>query len=184
MRNFQTPGRDTVENFYLLNHRLQTLDFVKNQFKRFVSTPTSTRSMTWLEALTYLDTLVDDSDPDTELSQLQHLLQTAEAIRRDDHEDWFVLTGFIHDLGKILCLWENPNGLSLATLFQSVVDSAIRSYIRIFLPTIPIQIIQHTKRPLEFTNPLAVYVTSLCLGATMSTCSNTLRIIFPSPRNT
>ena len=108
MRDYQTPGRDTVENFYLLNHRLQTLDFVKNQFKRFVSTPTSTRSMTWLEALTYLDTLVDDSDPDTELSQLQHLLQTAEAIRRDDHEDWFVLTGFIHDLGKILCFSGEP----------------------------------------------------------------------------
>ena len=140
--------------------------------------------MTWLEALTYLDTLVDDSDPDTELSQLQHLLQTAEAIRRDDHEDWFVLTGFIHDLGKILCLSGEPQWSVVGDTFQSVVDSAIRSCIRIFLPTIPTQIIQHTKRPLEFTNPLVVYVTSLCLGVTMSTCSNTLRIIFPSPRNT
>ena len=65
MRDYESPSRDTVETFYLLNHRLQTFDFVKNQFKRFVSKPTSTRSMTWLEALTYLDTLVDDSDPDT-----------------------------------------------------------------------------------------------------------------------
>ena len=86
MRDYQSPGRNTVETFYRLNHRRQTFDFVTNQFKRFVYSPTSTRPMTWLEALTYLDTLVDDSDPDTELSQLQHLLQTAEAIRRDNHD--------------------------------------------------------------------------------------------------
>ena len=108
MRDYQSPGRNTVETFYRLNHRRQTFDFVTNQFKRFVYSPTSTRPMTWLDALTYLDTLVDDSDPDTELSQLQHLLQTAEAIRRDNHDDWFVLTGFIHDLGKILCLSGEP----------------------------------------------------------------------------
>ena len=34
------------------------------------------------EALEYLNTLVDDSDPDTDLTQIAHLLQTAEAIRR------------------------------------------------------------------------------------------------------
>jgi inositol oxygenase len=42
-------------------------------------------------ALEYLNTLIDDSDPDIELDQLQHLLQCAEAIRADGHEDWFVL---------------------------------------------------------------------------------------------
>jgi inositol oxygenase len=62
---------------------------------------------TW-EALEYLNTLVDDSDPDTDLSQLQHLLQTAEAIRADGHPDWFVLTGLLHDLGKVLCLFGEP----------------------------------------------------------------------------
>ena len=60
------------------------------------------------EAMEYLDTLVDDSDPDIELSQLEHLLQTAEAIRADGHPDWFVLTGLVHDLGKVLCLWGEP----------------------------------------------------------------------------
>ncbi len=33
------------------------------------------------EAMEFLNTLVDDSDPDTDLSQIEHLLQTAEAIR-------------------------------------------------------------------------------------------------------
>ena len=34
------------------------------------------------EAMEYLNTLVDDSDPDTDLSQIEHLLQTAEADPR------------------------------------------------------------------------------------------------------
>ncbi|MBT6584856.1 MAG: inositol oxygenase, partial [Gammaproteobacteria bacterium] len=41
----------------------------------------------------------------TELSQLEHLLQTAEAARRDSQPDWLVVTGLVHDLGKILALW-------------------------------------------------------------------------------
>jgi inositol oxygenase len=51
---------------------------------------------------------VDDSDPDTDLTQIEHNLQTAEAIRRDGHPRWFVLAGFIHDLGKVLCLYGEP----------------------------------------------------------------------------
>jgi inositol oxygenase len=107
-RDYTAPARDSVEAFYELNHRYQTFEFVTQQHKRFVTSPAQTRAMTLLEALAYLDTLVDDSDPDTDLSQLQHLLQTAETIRADGHDDWFVLTGFIHDLGKILCLSGEP----------------------------------------------------------------------------
>jgi inositol oxygenase len=60
------------------------------------------------EAIQKLDAITDDSDPDTELSQLDHLLQTAEAIRRDGHPRWLQLTGLIHDLGKVLCLFDEP----------------------------------------------------------------------------
>ncbi len=56
----------------------------------------------------YLNFLVDDSDLDTDLSQIEHLLQTAEAVRRDGRPRWFILTGLIHDLGKILCLCGEP----------------------------------------------------------------------------
>ncbi|KAH7301097.1 hypothetical protein KP509_23G012100 [Ceratopteris richardii] len=46
---------------------------------------------------------VDESDPDLDEPQIEHLLQTAEAIRKDyPNEDWLHLTGLIHDLGKIL----------------------------------------------------------------------------------
>ena len=51
---------------------------------------------------------MDDSDPDTDLSQIEHLLQTAEACRRDGRPRWFILTGLVHDLGKILCLYGEP----------------------------------------------------------------------------
>src|SRR5256886_16534874 len=42
------------------------------------------------------------------ICQIEHLLQTAEAIRADGHPRWFILTGLIHDLGKILCLFGEP----------------------------------------------------------------------------
>ena len=60
------------------------------------------------EAIDFLSQVVDQSDPDIELSQIDHALQTAEALRRDDQPRWLVLAGFIHDLGKVLCLFGEP----------------------------------------------------------------------------
>ena len=40
------------------------------------------------KAIEMLGTLVDESDPDTSLGQIEHLLQTAEAIRRDGKPEW------------------------------------------------------------------------------------------------
>lgn len=105
-RNYQEPSRSTVREFYRINHMRQTLEFVQ-QKKRQYLTLNRMKMSTW-DAMEYLNTLVDDSDPDTDLSQLQHLLQTSEAIRADDHPDWFVLVGLLHDLGKVLCLFGEP----------------------------------------------------------------------------
>lgn len=105
-RDFERPARDTVREFYLLNHRNQTWDFVQD--KKAEHLPLDRAELPAWEALEFLNTLVDDSDPDLDLSQLDHLLQTAEAIRADGHPDWFVLTGLVHDLGKVLCLWGEP----------------------------------------------------------------------------
>lgn len=105
-RNYVEPGRDTVREFYRLNHQYQTYDFVIQKRAEFLKF--DRKQLTVWEAMEFLNTLVDDSDPDIELDQLQHLLQTAEAIRRDGHPDWFVLTGFIHDMGKVLCLFGEP----------------------------------------------------------------------------
>jgi inositol oxygenase len=105
-RNYAADVRPGVREFYRLNHRHQTLDFVLAR-KRDYLPPRRRRMGVW-EATEFLNTLVDDSDPDTNLNQIEHLLQTAEAIRRDGHPRWFVLTGLIHDLGKVLCLFGEP----------------------------------------------------------------------------
>lgn len=105
-RNHTNPVRETVREFYRLNHIQQTAAFVLEKEKQYAGLNRMT--MTPWQAIEYLNQLVDDSDPDTDLPQLDHLLQTAEAIRADGHPDWFVLTGLIHDLGKILCLFGEP----------------------------------------------------------------------------
>lgn len=106
-RNYVDSERvDGVREFYRLNHKFQTYDFVGRKEDEFLKFDKRTMSL-W-EAVDFLNTLVDDSDPDIDLDQLQHLLQTSEAIRADGHPDWFVLTGFLHDMGKVLCLFGEP----------------------------------------------------------------------------
>ena len=105
-RNYEEPARDTVREFYRLNHTYQTYDFV--QEKRGDYLKFDKKEMPVWEAFDFLNRLVDDSDPDTDLDQFQHLLQTSEAIRRDGHPDWMVLTGLMHDMGKVLCLFGEP----------------------------------------------------------------------------
>ncbi|KAG7546077.1 Inositol oxygenase [Arabidopsis suecica] len=57
------------------------------------------------ECCELLNEVVDESDPDLDEPQIQHLLQSAEAIRKDyPNEDWLHLTALIHDLGKVMTL--------------------------------------------------------------------------------
>ena len=62
------------------------------------------------DAFEFLNQLVDDSDPDTDLDQFQHLLQTSEAIRADGHPDWMVLAGFSMIWVKSFVFSTNRNG--------------------------------------------------------------------------
>lgn len=105
-RNYEAPERDTVREFYRLNHTYQTYDFVVEKQKDFLRF--NRKEMSVWDAFQFLNQLVDDSDPDTDLDQFQHLLQTSEAIRRDGHPDWMVLVGLMHDMGKVLCLFGEP----------------------------------------------------------------------------
>ena len=102
-RNYDAQADPGVAEFYRLNHTYQTYAYVLEKESQYFVLNKGEKSI-W-EAAEFLNTLVDDSDPDTDLTQIEHLLQTSEAIRRDGHPRWFVLTGFIHDLGKVLCLW-------------------------------------------------------------------------------
>lgn len=105
-RNYEDPKRETVKEFYRLNHTYQTYEFVRNKQSEFLKF--DKKEMPVWEAFNFLNQLVDDSDPDTDLDQFQHLLQTSEAIRRDGHPDWMVMVGLLHDMGKVLCLFGEP----------------------------------------------------------------------------
>jgi inositol oxygenase len=105
-RNYAADARPGVKEFYRLNHRHQTRDFVRAKKDDYLR-KNRLRQGIW-EAMEFLNTLVDDSDPDTDLTQIEHALQTAEQIRADGQPRWFILTGLIHDLGKILCLFGEP----------------------------------------------------------------------------
>lgn len=116
-RDYEANSKPSVREFYRLNHRFQTYDFVQQRRREFLAL--NRKQMGIWEAAEFLNTLVDDSDPDTDLSQLQHLLQTSEQIRADGHPRWFVLAGFIHDLGKILCLWGEPQWAVVGDTFPT-----------------------------------------------------------------
>uniref|UniRef100_A0A8C0BDM1 Inositol oxygenase n=1 Tax=Buteo japonicus TaxID=224669 RepID=A0A8C0BDM1_9AVES len=69
----------------------------------------SLRKMSAMEALELLDQLVDESDPDVDFPNSYHAYQTAEGIRRaHPDKDWFHLVGLLHDLGKVLALFGEP----------------------------------------------------------------------------
>jgi len=101
-RNYKDGARQKkVAEFYRLNHTRQNFDFVMNLKRRIKF---DQMNMTIWEAFQKLEEIIDDSDPDTNLTQLQHGLQTAEAIRREyPDEEWLQIAGLIHDLGKVLC---------------------------------------------------------------------------------
>ncbi|KAL3021751.1 hypothetical protein AAZX31_05G210000 [Glycine max] len=92
-----------VEEFYRLQHINQTYDFVKRMREEYGKLDKAEMGI-W-ECCELLNELVDESDPDLDEPQIQHLLQSAETIRKDyPNEDWLHLTALIHDLGKILAL--------------------------------------------------------------------------------
>ncbi len=76
-RNYVNSSRqERVANFYKINHEKQTLDFVLQMKKDFL--PLRRTEMSLWDAILKLDSIVDQSDPDTDSSQIIHNVQTAE----------------------------------------------------------------------------------------------------------
>lgn len=105
-RDYAAEARGCVPDFYRENHARQTLAFVLAKKAQYL--PLRTRRMGVWEAFEALAELVDDSDPDLDLPQIDHALQTAEAMRAAGCSRAMVLVGLIHDLGKVLCLFGEP----------------------------------------------------------------------------
>jgi len=105
-RQYTEESSHQVKEFYYLNHTRQTVDFVKEKMKTYL--PLRHGKMGVWEAMQLLDEIVDESDPDLHLNQTTHAFQTAEAIRKDGHPRWLILVGLIHDLGKLLTVFKEP----------------------------------------------------------------------------
>lgn len=105
-RDYGDGVHPRVREFYRLNHTNQTVEFNRAMRDKWLKLDHGEMGI-W-EMMEHLNTLVDDSDPDTDLSQIEHNLQTAESMRRDGAPRWMQLTGLIHDLGKVLWLWGEP----------------------------------------------------------------------------
>jgi len=107
-RNYETSARQAVvEESYRKQHTLTTHDFVKGMHDKWLSFDHGEHTIE--EVIEMLDQLVDDSDPDVDIPNSVHDFQTAERIRKTWPEhDWFHLVGLLHDLGKVMALWGEP----------------------------------------------------------------------------
>jgi inositol oxygenase len=105
-RDYENNASDSIKEFYRLNHTNQTLAFVIAQKAKYADL--DKLSMGIWDAMDILDTIIDESDPDLSLPQSVHAFQTAEKLRADNQPDWLILTGLIHDLGKVLTLFGEP----------------------------------------------------------------------------
>lgn len=96
-----------VYNTYKQMHTYQCVDFVRQEYDRWLKF--DHQQMTIYDVLEQLNLIVDESDPDVDVPNIYHAFQTAEAIRKTyPNDDWFHLTGLIHDCGKILALYNEP----------------------------------------------------------------------------
>ena len=87
-----------VERTYYLKHKNETVDFSRNRVNKF-----NHANLTIMEALIKLISLIDESDPDSDLPNIVHASQIAERILASHQgQEWFHLTGLVHDLGKVM----------------------------------------------------------------------------------
>ncbi|XP_059173692.1 inositol oxygenase-like isoform X2 [Physella acuta] len=97
-------------------HTYQTVAYVQDRMAHWLKFDHAEMSI--MEVLDKLNDLVDASDPDIDLPNSYHAYQTAEGIRKH-HPDkpWFQLTGLIHDIGKIMALWGEPQWSTVGDTF-------------------------------------------------------------------
>ena len=107
---------DRVRRTYKEMHTTQSVQFVKQKMAKWCQF--NRGEMTIMEALRLLDGLVDESDPDVDVPNSVHAFQTAERIRCvHPDKEWFQLTGLIHDIGKVLAVWGEPQSCVVGDTF-------------------------------------------------------------------
>jgi inositol oxygenase len=106
-QDISNPRYELVRQTYEAMHISQTVESVR--VRRAMWCRFDKYKMTMMDALFQLNALFDDSDPDVDVPNSFHAFQTAERIRQfHPDKDWFHLIGLIHDVGKVLALWGEP----------------------------------------------------------------------------
>ncbi len=101
---------------YFNAFRNQTPDLVKEKIADFGQL--NRCQMTISEALGRFSDFIDPSDPDVSFPNHLHGYQTAESLREMfPKEDWLHLVGLIHDLGKILFTFGEPDWAIVGDIF-------------------------------------------------------------------
>ena len=101
----------------------QTVEYVERMRSKYL---TFERKLQVSEVFRHLESFVDISDPDMGLPNYHHGVQTAEAMRKDGHPEWFQLVGLIHDIGKIMCRWGcDVDGTSVRNQWGIVGDTFV-----------------------------------------------------------
>jgi inositol oxygenase len=109
-----------VREHYRKMRLYQTVDYVERMQKKYLRFD---KPLPLWDAMLKLNALIDVSDPDLNLPNVQHLAQSAEAMRADGRPDWMQLVGLIHDLGKTMYLWgSDEDGTSQAEQWGLVGD--------------------------------------------------------------
>ena len=106
-----------VIRFYREHHANQTYDFAKAR-REYYGQLKQGKATAW-EMLERLDTIKDDSDPDISLSQMEHAFQVAESMREDDVSEAMIVAGLVHDMGKALILWGEPQWAVVGDTFPT-----------------------------------------------------------------
>ena len=107
-REYPDDPQSPVYQHYEHMHKNQTLAYVLEQKARYADR-NSFIELSLEEAFELLKGFVDPSDPDAHFSNHIHNFQTAERCRKLLPDvDWFHLVGLIHDIGKLLYLFDEP----------------------------------------------------------------------------
>lgn len=123
LRIYDSNIDDAVKELYKKMRTNQTVNSVTKMRQKYGDLTTPIKI--W-DCIDKLGDFIDVSDPDVELPNLVHLYQTAEGIRQDGHPDWLQLTGFIHDLGKVIYLRGcDEDGTSVKEQYNIVGDTFI-----------------------------------------------------------
>ena len=121
-RNYDNV-KEQVKLTYKKGREKQTLSFVNKMHKKYLNFE---NKLSFNEIFKNLETFIDISDPDINLPNYYHGIQTAEKIREDGLPEWLQLIGLIHDIGKIIYLKGcDEDGTSIKEQWGIVGDTFI-----------------------------------------------------------